>query len=204
MRASMRSMTVPCTVHAEHAGTLTPPRFASWADFLARTPPSDIRHMCAKRTKKANAERLLSPAPEVRVTAVEVWHILATARGRCVHCGSLCVERLSYSADGKNLPWAHVGRRIGSLEHSQSRFGGGGNDRANLAWACLWCNTWGCERVRRALDHGGLYPPAEDDDPSAACMPPPWPVRERPSYDDELADAYGFVEEDDPWARNWL
>jgi hypothetical protein len=56
------------------------------------------------------------------------------------------------------LPWASIGRRIGSLGHVISRLHGGTNRLENLAWPCLWCNTWQSERRPGATDHGGLFP----------------------------------------------
>jgi HNH endonuclease len=98
----------------------------------------------------------MSPVPERRVTADEVWRIVEAAKGRCVYCGSLCLEKLPYDlVTKKKLPWGHVGRRIGSLSHIIPRASGGTNDSANLVWSCLWCNTWTCERIAGAADHGG-------------------------------------------------
>lgn len=157
--------------------------------------------MCHARTKKANAARLLSAAPERKLTARDVWDIVAAARGRCVHCGSFCVERLPYDGTVK-LPWEQVGRRIGSVDHIESRVTGGGNERENLAWACMWCNTWLSEREQGATDHGGLYPP---DDGDRSPLPPPWRVRDVVTYDDDdEADAYDLVDEDDPLHWTWL
>src|SRR5262249_2181083 len=135
----------------------------SWADFLARIPPSRLRQMCHARTKKANNPRYLqSPTgesvpcgPALRLRAADVWEVMVATRGRCVYCGSLCVETAPYDGP-KKLRWEHVGRRIGSLEHLQPRVFGGGNEKSNLAWACLWCNIHECERRRGATDHGGL------------------------------------------------
>src|SRR5258707_4186324 len=83
---------------------------------------------------------------------------MEAAQGRCAHCGALAVENRPSSPTGVPLPWAQVGRRIGSLEHVRWRYGGGGNDLSNLAWCCLWCNTWPKERRRGATDHGGYFP----------------------------------------------
>ena len=146
-----------CLLHFETAPTSAPPRFEGWEHYLATTTPTERRAMCASRTRKANARRLMSEAPQRIVTADDVWHVVETARGRCHHCGSLCLERLPYDpVTKKKLPWGHIGRRIGSLEHLVPRVRGGTNDPANLVWSCLWCNTWSCERVPGATDHGGL------------------------------------------------
>lgn len=137
-----------------------PPRpvFASWSDYLARTSQRERMARCSNAAKKANKKRLLSNAPTTRLTAQDVWAVIEAARGHCAHCGSLAVENRPSGPTGAPLPWAQIGRRIGSLEHVRWRFGGGGNDLSNLAWACLWCNTWPSERRPRAPDHGGHYP----------------------------------------------
>jgi len=135
------------------------PIYASWADYLARTSWIELRGRCRDSAKRANRKRLLSSAPAHRVDPLWVWQLMSKARGRCAHCGSLAVERRpSHPHKGSPIRWEHVGRRVGSLEHKQTRFGGGGNDLANLAWCCLWCNTWRDERFRGAQDHGGYYP----------------------------------------------
>ena len=143
-----------------------PPVFLSWADYLARTSRSQRMTRCDAAAKKANRKRLLSNAPTARLTAWDVWTVVETARGRCAHCGSLAVEnRPSNPITGAPLQWAQIGRRIGSLEHVRWRFGGGDNDLSNLAWACLWCNTWPSERRPQAPDHGGYYPSAASEAP---------------------------------------
>jgi hypothetical protein len=134
------------------------PVFATWADYIARTSERERMARCYAAAKKANRKRLLSDAPTTRLSARDVWAVMQSARGRCAHCGSLAVENRPSSPTGAPVPWAQVGRRIGSLEHVRWRFGGGGNDMSNLAWACLWCNTWQSERCPQALDHGGYYP----------------------------------------------
>ncbi len=53
------------------------------------------------------------------------------------------------------LPWETAGRRIGSLGHLTARVFGGDNTPGNLAWSCLWCNTWPQERTPSAADHDG-------------------------------------------------
>ena len=148
-----------CLAHFETTPTSTPPRYETWEHYLASTTTAERRAMCATRTKKANAPRLMSAAPARRLTAADVWRIVEAARGRCAHCGSLCLEKLPYDpVTKKKLAWGHVGRRIGSLSHLIPRTSGGTNDGANLVWSCLWCNTWKCERVAGATDHGGLQP----------------------------------------------
>ncbi len=133
--------------------------FRSWEDFLARTSEAERMRWCAQKAKVANRPRLVSGRPEVQISAEEVWEVLSKAQGRCCHCGSLALERRpSDPRTGAPRPWEHVARRIGSLEHVKSRFDGGINSAGNLAWACLWCNTWPQERRPGALDHGGYYP----------------------------------------------
>jgi hypothetical protein len=100
----------------------------------------------------------MSGRPEDRITWKDVWSILATARGKCAHCGSLAVEHRSSMPNGAPAPWEPVGRRIGSLGHRVSRFGGGVNTRSNLVWSCLWCNTEPADRIDGATDHGGYFP----------------------------------------------
>lgn len=170
-----------------------PPKYSSWSEFLGnmRNEPSEAKKMCESRTNKANSERLMSPAPARRITAKDVWSILVKAQGRCIHCGSLAVERRPSKSNGAPIRWEHIGRRIGSLEHLKARVDGGGNEPENLAWACLWCNTWKSERRPGATDHGGHYP-AEGKRRGRHPLPP-WPIHERPcplgnaDIDDELA-----------------
>jgi hypothetical protein len=133
--------------------------YSSWTDYLAQTTYAQRMARCHAAAKKANRKRLLSTAPEFRLRGQDVWTVIENARGRCVHCNSLAVEgRPSHPITGQPLPWAQMGRRIGSLEHMSWRYGGGGNELSNLAWACLWCNTWEAERRWQATDHGGIFP----------------------------------------------
>ncbi|HEV3361660.1 MAG TPA: hypothetical protein VG247_32985 [Pseudonocardiaceae bacterium] len=137
-----------------------PPTYTSWADYCAVTTLAERRARCVKIAGRSNQKRLLSVAPTTRLTGRDVLAVLEDARGRCVHCGSLAVEgRPSNPTTGGPIRWGHVGRRIGSLEHIVSRFTGGTNDPTNLAWSCLWCNTWPQERRAGATDHGGYFPP---------------------------------------------
>jgi hypothetical protein len=131
---------------------LPPPVYASWADFLARTTAAERRAWCSRKATKANGARLMSGEPLRKITASDVFAVLERAKGRCAYCGSLAVERLPRGG------WGHIGRRIGSLGHNVSRFHGGDNDRRNLSWVCMWCNTWPEERRKGATDHGGHYP----------------------------------------------
>lgn len=135
-----------------------PPVYASWKDYLARTSSAQRREWCARKRKVANRERLMSGKPDSLLTLNDVWAVLETARGRCSHCYSLALESRPSKPNGTPLPWASIGRRIGSLGHVVSRFHGGSNSLENLAWSCVWCNAWQSERRPGATDHGGLFP----------------------------------------------
>jgi hypothetical protein len=76
------------------------PVYRSWSDYLARTSPGDRMTKCGIIAKKANKKRLLSEAPEMRLTAQDVWTIIEAAKGRCAHCGSLAVENRPSSPTG--------------------------------------------------------------------------------------------------------
>jgi hypothetical protein len=143
------------------ARTAEPPTpvYASWTNFLERSGEAERTARCRAIAKRANRKRLLSQAPRVVLTPDDVWFVLARTEGRCIHCRSLAVENRPSDERGAPIAWAQIGRRIGSLDHLESRFDGGDNDASNLAWACLWCNTWPSERRPFALDHGGYYPP---------------------------------------------
>lgn len=150
------------------------PQYASWDDWLQGVSAAEIRRWCQQMAHTANRPRLLSGVPLVRVSPGVVWRVLADAEGRCDYCGSLAVERRPSGAHGQPIAWAGVGRRVGSLGHRKARFEGGGNEVENLAWSCLWCNTWLSERTPGATDHGGFYPPA-----AAATTPSdPWGLSE--------------------------
>jgi hypothetical protein len=136
------------------------PLYASWDDWLQRGTAAEIRRWFQQMAHTANRPRLLSGVPMVRVSPGVVWRVLAAAEGRCAYCGSLAVERRPSGPHGEPIAWAAVGRRIGSLGHRTARFHGGGNEAENLAWSCLWCNTWLSERSPGAADHGGFYPQA--------------------------------------------
>ena len=138
-----------------------PPVYQSWEDYLAQTTAPQRMGRCHAASKKANRKRLLSAPPTVRLRGRDVWRVVEGARGRCAHCGSLAVESRPSDHRGAPIAWAQVGRRIGSLEHAKARYEGGDNFIANLAWACLWCNTWPAERRPGATDHGGYFPSAD-------------------------------------------
>jgi hypothetical protein len=110
-----------------------PPVFASWADYVTRATEREIRKKCQTTTARANRPRLMSAPPGTWVNSWEVWEIMEAARGRCVHCGSLAVERRPSTPKGFQLPWTHIGRRVGSLEHVTWRALGGDNDALKAA-----------------------------------------------------------------------
>jgi hypothetical protein len=144
----------------EALGTVAPPPvYGSWEDFLDRTTPAGRMAWCRKKALRANRPRLMSGVPDVKITGADVWAVLEVARGRCEYCGSLAVENRPSARNGQPMPWAQVGRRIGSLGHRVARFNGGSNAPGNLGWACLWCNTWQPERRPGATDHGGIQEP---------------------------------------------
>ncbi len=164
---------VGCLNHPDDVLPMSEPKYFDWADYLARVEPADAHRFCATRTKKANAHRLMSPAPQRRLNAEDVWEVLVAAEGRCVYCRSFSVEGAPHEPHTKRkLAWASIGRRIGSLHHRRRLVDGGGNDPENLAWACLWCNTHDCERNRLATDHGGLHPSAVPV--GGELAPAPW------------------------------
>jgi hypothetical protein len=164
-QALARARPAPRTAPPETSRTPPAPLYASWDDYLATTTPAERRRWCAAKAKKANAPRLMSGHPAAMITTDDVWAVLESARGHCAHCCSLAVEKRPSMPGGSPAPWEHVGRRVGSLGHRISRFQGGTNDRQNLVWSCLWCNTWPDQRVPGALDHGGYFPAGGASDP---------------------------------------
>jgi HNH endonuclease len=127
--------------------------------------PASWRHRClgchimARRREWA---KTANPS-EHQASGDDVWIVMIRARGRCVYCGSLCVEKRPLKANGTTAKWRRIGRRIGSLEHLIPLSSGGTNDPSNLAWSCLWCNTNELARKKRAKDHGGFHPRAENE-----------------------------------------
>jgi hypothetical protein len=139
------------------------PIYQSFLEYLDRWDEHPERMAkCDAAAKKANRKRLMSPHPKHLITGLDVYCTMVAYCGRCIYCDSLAVEKRPSKPDGSPAPWEHIGRRIGSLEHLQWRFGGGDNDPANIAWACLWCNTHPSERRKGATDHGGFHPPPDD------------------------------------------
>ena len=154
-----RAQQAPQAPEPEAPGTTpVPPVYVSWEDFLDRTTPAGRMAWWRKKATRANRPRLMSGPPDVKITGADVWAVLEAVKGRCEYCGSLAVENRPSAPNGKPLPWAQVGRRIGSLGHRVARFNGGSNAPGNLTWTCLWCNTWPSERQPGATDHGGIHP----------------------------------------------
>lgn len=136
-----------------------PPLWRTFEDFLAGAPMREIRYWCSRKAVRANRERLMSGRPKERITTNDVVSVMTDACGRCSHCGSLAVQGAPMHPETrKPMPWAHIGRRIGSLDHLLSRFDGGPNTVDNLRWSCHWCNTWPSERILGATDHGAIQP----------------------------------------------
>ncbi|MDQ0791940.1 HNH endonuclease [Streptomyces sp. B1I3] len=135
------------------------PLWLSFEDFLVGTPMREIRLWCSRKAIRANRGRLLSGHPTGRITTDDVVAVLTAARGRCRYCGSLAVQAApTHPVSRKPMPWGHIGRRIGSLDHVVARIDGGRNSVGNLCWCCHWCNTWPSERIPGAADHGAVQP----------------------------------------------
>ena len=132
------------------------PLYRTFDEYLTATTEVQRRAWCRKKAEKANRPRLMSDAPDVQLTANDVLKIMMEAKGRCAHCGSLAVEPRPSNEKGHPIKWDPVGRRIGSLDHSDTRVGGGSNSPGNLRWSCLWCNTWENQRIPGATDHGAI------------------------------------------------
>lgn len=133
-----------------------PPTYSSWDDFIERVPRDIILKWCRDKANQANAKRLMSGSPLIRISTEDAYGILLSAKGQCFHCRSLAVEKRPSNSKGHPVTWEHVGRRIGSLGHLVARFHGGDNDIDNLKWSCLWCNVWPDERIEGAKDHGAI------------------------------------------------
>lgn len=176
-----------------------PPMFSSWADYLQRTTRSERMVRCYAAAKKANRKRLFSGVPNSRLSGTDVWNVIEAAHGRCVHCGSLAVETRPSAPNGAPIAWAQVGRRIGSLEHVHWRFGGGDNDLSNLAWACLWCNTWPVERRQNALDHGGFYPNEAGGGEGKTVVAEASKGKRKRETDDDNGDFEMYPDHECPW-----
>ncbi|WP_405883694.1 HNH endonuclease [Streptomyces sp. NBC_01384] len=154
------------TVHEDAAETAVvpfevppPPLWRTFEDFLDGVPMRDIRYWCGRKAVRANRDRLMSGRPKERITTDDVVSVLTDARGRSSHCGSLAVAGAPmHQETRKPLAWAHIGRRIGSLDHFVARIDGGPNTIDNLRWSCHWCNTWPSERIPGAKDHGAIQP----------------------------------------------
>lgn len=149
---------------------LPAPIYTSWEDYLARTTERERLEWCRVKSKTTNRRRLVLDRAARVITALDVWQVAESAQGRCTYCGSLALEGRPSGHDGRPTPWTPVGRRIGSLEHRLQLADGGWNDAANLAWACLWCNTWENERRPGATDHGALQDCPSDEPPGEPLM----------------------------------
>jgi hypothetical protein len=112
-----------------------PPVYRSFADWLKRTTEKEGKKWFQSKARTSNWEHYDG------VRWQDVWRVCKAARGQCVYCGSLAVERKPKG------PCEHIGRRIGTLEHLD----GGG-----LAWSCYLCNSNSVWRRWRATDCGGL------------------------------------------------
>lgn len=132
------------------------PKFDSWEEFLSQTTERERSSWCKGKANKSNRKRLLSGTPIRKIKASDVWKVLESAKGKCFYCGSLALEHQP-RVNGKVIPWAYMGRRIGALHHISKNRETDYNDINNLRWACLWCNTWPTERRKGAEDHGGYY-----------------------------------------------
>jgi hypothetical protein len=89
----------------ESTAPAPPPLYTSWEDYLARTSSAERRGSCARKRKVANRERLMSGKPDSLLTVDDVWTVLETARGRCIHCFSLVLCEGSVVADHERI-WA--------------------------------------------------------------------------------------------------
>jgi hypothetical protein len=138
------------------------PIFSSWNDFLQRTSATYRKQWLRGKVQFANTGAGFGRPqvwyPKYKLTIDDVWDILCEAKGHCAYCGSLAVEKAPAKSNGAFMSWESIGRRIGSLDHIKPRSSGGDNNRENLCWCCLWCNTWPSERIPGATDHGGYYP----------------------------------------------
>lgn len=143
--------------------------YMSWADFTGRADPWQIREWCAEKARKAN-KRASARGITATIAVADVFDTLLTACGKCAYCGSLAVETIPSGPDGKSLSWYDIGRRVGSLDHVQALVDGGANARANLAWACMLCNSGGPERISGATDRGAIQVVGPDHGP--ACDGP--------------------------------
>lgn len=155
----------PAVIKAARRRAATPtPLYSSWADFTSRANPREVRKWCAEKAKKANT-RAAERGITATIDADDVFATLLAAHGRCSYCGSLAVETIPSGPDGKSLPCRNIGRRIGSLDHVEALYNRGANDRSNLAWACMLCNSGKPRRILGATDHGAVQADGPDDSP---------------------------------------
>ena len=130
------------------------PKYNSWEEFISQTTERERLSWCRQKANKANSKRLLSSTPKQKINASDVWKVLKSAKGRCFYCGSLALEHQPM-VNGKQISWAYMGRRIGTLHHISKDMMKDYNNFNNLRWACMWCNSWSIERKKGAEDHGG-------------------------------------------------
>ncbi len=133
------------------------PKYTSWDDYLAQVPEKDRRAWCAQKAKHTGRKREhLDGAAHPPASTEAVMRVMEKTRGRCKYCLSLALEKRPSGPDGRPASWDEVGRRIGSLDHIIPLVEGGDNSEENLAWCCLWCNTWPNERWPGATCHGAI------------------------------------------------
>jgi hypothetical protein len=118
------------------------PLYHSYEHYLAST--TEAERVARWRLCARHAERRSGHCLPWR----NVQRVFEAARGRCCYCGSLAVERVP-----QGVPWTTIGRRLGSLEHRDKKLG---HTFTNLAWACMWCNTYPAERIPNAKCHGAI------------------------------------------------
>jgi hypothetical protein len=75
-----RARPAPRARQREAAGSAAgPPVYASWEDFLDRTTPAARMAWCRKKAMRANRSRLMSGAPDMKITGADVWALLRMA-----------------------------------------------------------------------------------------------------------------------------
>lgn len=124
------------------SGEPTPVLYTSWEDYLTRTTPAERRRWCAAKAAKANSFRLMSGRPETTISADDVLAVLEKTHGRCAYCGSLSVERRPPGL------WGDVGRASDPSATGLRASTAAQMSLANLAWCCMWCNTWPEDRIQ--------------------------------------------------------
>lgn len=131
------------------------PLYANFEEFTEKANPEVIGRWLLNKSRKANAPRRNSTV-KIQVSPEQILDIMFAAKGRCIYCDSLCVEKAPVTKEGKLARWSSVGRRIGTLEHLQERQYRGDNNLENLAWCCYFCNSYPPGRILGAKNHGGI------------------------------------------------